>query len=155
MYGLPQAGRIAYEKLIKHLATGGYLPEGITPGLFKHTTKPIYFSLIVDNLGVKCINKQDAAHLVDHINKAYTTTVDWTGKVYAGFHLDWNYIDRTVNLSMPGYVKGSCRDFHHPTPLVPEHFPHPWNVPTYGAKQQKSDLIIKKKLCIETEDSKM
>ena len=36
MYGLPQAGRLAYEKLVEHLAKGGYIPTGLTPGLFKH-----------------------------------------------------------------------------------------------------------------------
>ena len=87
MYGLPQAGRIAYVKLLKHLAKGGYVPAGITPGLFKHPKNPLNFCLIVDDFGVKYTNEQDTTHLVNHLNKAYTTTVDWTGKVYAGFHL--------------------------------------------------------------------
>ena len=38
MYGLPQSGRFAYIKLIKHLADDGYHPTGHTPGLFRHAT---------------------------------------------------------------------------------------------------------------------
>jgi hypothetical protein len=38
MYGLPQSGRFAYIKLIKHLADDGYHPTGYTPGLFRHAT---------------------------------------------------------------------------------------------------------------------
>ena len=49
MCGLLQAGRIAYEKLIKHLVTGGYIPIDKTPGLFKHITHPVYFCLVIDD----------------------------------------------------------------------------------------------------------
>jgi hypothetical protein len=40
MYGLPQAGRLAYIKLIKHLADDAYVPTGDPPGLFHHITRP-------------------------------------------------------------------------------------------------------------------
>ena len=36
MYGLPQAGKLAHDDLIKHLATGGYFPAKHTPGLFQN-----------------------------------------------------------------------------------------------------------------------
>jgi hypothetical protein len=36
MYGLPQAGMLVNECLIKHLATYGYRPTDRTPGLFCH-----------------------------------------------------------------------------------------------------------------------
>ena len=38
MYGLPQAGRIAYDKLVKHLAPHGYHPCPRTPGLSVYGT---------------------------------------------------------------------------------------------------------------------
>ncbi len=41
MYGLPQAGRLAYDQLTKHLALAGYTPTEHTPGLFKHVTRDI------------------------------------------------------------------------------------------------------------------
>ena len=101
------------------------MPAGITPGLFKHTTNPLNFCLIVDDFGIKYTSKQDTTHLVTHLNEAYTTTVDWTGRAYAGFRLDWNYLDTIVELCMRGYVKGACKICHYPTQLVPEHYPHP------------------------------
>jgi hypothetical protein len=30
---------------------------------------------------------------------------DWTGNLYCGITLEWDYIGRTVNISMPGYIK--------------------------------------------------
>ena len=76
MYGLPQAGRISYDKLVIHLEKGGCIPTGRTPGLFKHKTRPIYFCLVVDDFGVKYIDKADAQHLINHLAEAYTCTVD-------------------------------------------------------------------------------
>ena len=53
MYGLPQAGIIANNKLRKHLANFGHIPTKNTPGLWKHQTRPVQFSLVVDDFGVK------------------------------------------------------------------------------------------------------
>ena len=53
VYGLPQAGRIADDKLINHLETSGYMSTGHTLGLFKHKTKTITFCLVVDGVGIK------------------------------------------------------------------------------------------------------
>jgi hypothetical protein len=37
---------------------------------------------------------------------------------------------------MPGYVERALQCFKHPTPARPEHSPHHWNQPKYGAKVQ-------------------
>ena len=76
IYRLPQAGRIAHDKLIKHLANGGYVPTGKTPGLFKHTSRPIYFCLVVYDFGVKYTSRNDAEHLINYISKGYKCTTD-------------------------------------------------------------------------------
>ena len=76
MYGLPQAGRLAYMKLLKHLKKGGYVRAGITPGLFKHETRDIVFSLVVDDFGVRCTKKEDAQHLINHLEKEFSCTID-------------------------------------------------------------------------------
>ena len=44
MYGLPQAGRIAFEKLKQHLASGGYIPTGKTPGLLSTKQNQFIFA---------------------------------------------------------------------------------------------------------------
>ena len=71
MYGLPQVRQLAYEKLLTHLELGWYIPDGITPGLFKHITKLLTFFLIVDGFGVKYTNQQDAIDLIAHLDIAY------------------------------------------------------------------------------------
>ena len=55
MYGLPQAGILANQLLRKRLKPHGYFEVEHTPGLWKHETLPIQFTLVVDNFGVKCI----------------------------------------------------------------------------------------------------
>lgn len=101
MYGLPQAGRLAYIKLIKHLVIDGYVPTGQTPGLFKHLLRPVSFSLVVNDFGIKYVGKEHADHLLQCLEKEYPLTIDWEGKIFCGIHLKWDYDERTVELSMP------------------------------------------------------
>ena len=88
MYGLPQAGRVAYDALVPQLAEEGYRPTGRTPGLFKHDTNSIMFALTVDDFGVQYTTKQDVEHLITGLKKNYKLTVDWEGKRYCGIDLD-------------------------------------------------------------------
>ena len=60
IYGLPQAGHISYNKLFQYLKTGEHIPTVHTPYLFKHRTRPIFFCLVVDDVGVKYTNRDDA-----------------------------------------------------------------------------------------------
>lgn len=53
MYGLPQAGRLAWEKLVKVLAPYGYKPANCTAGLWRHESWPTRFALVVDDFGIK------------------------------------------------------------------------------------------------------
>jgi hypothetical protein len=83
MYGLPQAGRIANDQLLKYLSQDGYNQAANTPGFFTHTTRPIAFSLVVDNFGVKYVGCKHAEHLVATLQKSYSITTDWTSSEYA------------------------------------------------------------------------
>ena len=49
IYGLPQAGKLAQDKLIAHHATHGYRQARYTPCLFKHDTLPVMFTLVVED----------------------------------------------------------------------------------------------------------
>jgi hypothetical protein len=40
---------------------------------------------------------------------------------------------------MPGYIKAALHKYQHPTPARPEHAPHTWNPPIYGANTQFVD----------------
>ena len=103
MYGLPQAGKLAHDDLVQHLATGGYFPAKHTPGLFHNKSRSIQFTLIVDDFGVKYTNPAALHHLIQHLKKKYTIT-DEPGTIYSGIHLKWDYINRTCELSIPEYV---------------------------------------------------
>ena len=65
MYGIPQAGKIANDKLKLHLAKFGYEQAPITPGLWRHQTCLLRFSLVVDEFGVKYEHQEDITHLID------------------------------------------------------------------------------------------
>ena len=60
MYGLAQSGRIANQDLQKHLENYDFYPTRRTPGLWKHGTKPINFTLVVHDFGIKYTNKKDS-----------------------------------------------------------------------------------------------
>jgi hypothetical protein len=74
--------------------------------------------------------------LIACIRKNYNISSDWNGSAYCGLTLDWDYKNRTVDLSMPGYIKAALQKYQHPAPARPEHAPHTWNPPIYGAKTQ-------------------
>ena len=124
MYGLPQAGILAYEQLGKILAPFGYAPTRHTPGLWQHKTRPIFFSLCVDDFGIKYIGREHAEHLLTTLHTQYEATTDWTSNTYLVITLKWDYINLTCDLSMPGYIAAALHRFQHPLPNRPEHSPH-------------------------------
>ena len=88
MYGLPQAGIIAPKLLKKRLELHGYHQSDHTPGLWTHESRPISFSLIVDDFGVKYIGKEHADHLIAVLKEFYVVTEDWDGEKYCGINMD-------------------------------------------------------------------
>jgi hypothetical protein len=136
MYGLPQAGIITNELLQRNLDKDGYRPTQQTYGLRRHDTLPISFSLVVDDFGVKFVGREHAEHLMECIKKNYNISSDWKGSAYCGLPLEWDYKNRKVDLSMPGYINAALHKYQHAAPTRPEHAPHTWNPPVYGAKTQ-------------------
>ena len=65
VWGLPQAGILANKLLQKWLKPHGYYKCVNTPGLWCRTTRPITFSLVVSNFGVKYVGKEHAEHLIN------------------------------------------------------------------------------------------
>jgi hypothetical protein len=105
VWGLPQAGILANKHLQRKLAPFGYSECVNTPGLWKHDTRPILFTLVVDDFGVKYVNRDNINHLIDSIKKTYTLTEDWTSNLYCGITLQWDYVNRHVDILMPNYIK--------------------------------------------------
>ena len=124
MPGLKQAGRIANERLNIHLAKFCYSPVTQTPSLWKHATKDICFSLVVDDFGVKYVVKDTAEHLIQALKNLYTISIDWTGSIYCGLTINWEYAKRICDISMPTYIQEALHMFQHPEPSCTQDTPH-------------------------------
>ncbi len=88
VWGFPQADILANKLLHKQLKLHGYYECVNTPSLWRHTTRPIMFSLVVNNFGVKYVGKEHAEHLINCLKEeTYKLTEDWTGDLYCGILL--------------------------------------------------------------------
>ncbi len=105
VWGFPCTGILANKLLQKRLAPHEYYECKQTPGLWKHITHPILFTLVVDNFGVKYERQEDIDHLIKCVKSKYELTVDWTGNLYCGTCLKWDYKQCILDISMPGYIQ--------------------------------------------------
>jgi len=111
IYGLPQAGRIAQQRLFKRLAAHGYHQCPNTSCLFKHETRPIMFALVVDGFGIKVKGKEHADHLVAALQEIYRLTIDWTGEKFLGMTIKHDREEQTLSISMPNHVQKALNRF--------------------------------------------
>jgi len=116
MYGLPpHAGRIAIDALIASLAPHGYHPCALTPGLWKHDHSDITFTLVVDDFGVRYTDRRLVETFLALLQQKYELKADWHGTRYCGLTLEWDYSNRLLDVSMPGYVERALQRFTIPT----------------------------------------
>ena len=139
MYGLPNAGIIAQQLLEKRLEKHGYRQSKFTPGLWSHEWRPIQFTLVVDDFGVKYIGDEHAEHLIQCVKQHYNLTHDLNkdeqGNLYCGVTMDCYYQKREVHLSITGYVERVLKRFQHECTKI-QNQPYPHVPPDYGAKVQ-------------------
>jgi hypothetical protein len=124
MYGFLQARILENELLQRQLSLDGNQPTEHMNGLWKHETRPVYVLLVVDDFGIKYNGREKAEHLKASIEKNHEMSCDLTGSAYCGLKLDWDYSNKTADLSMPGYIKAALHIFKHPEPARPERAPH-------------------------------
>jgi hypothetical protein len=136
MYGLKQAAILANQLLHQRLAHYGYYPVPHTPGLWLHKTRSIALTLVVDDFAVKYVGKDNAHHLCNVLLRHNEITTDWGGTVYSGMKLKWDYQQRTLDISMHGYITNVLNKFQHDAPKYPQHTPSKYVTPIYGAKTQ-------------------
>ncbi len=84
MYRLPQSGIILQELLAKRLQEHRYSQSKTTPGLWTHEWRPISFSLIINDFGVKYVGEKHAQHLLQMVQKYYQCSFEQEGKRYCG-----------------------------------------------------------------------
>ena len=99
--------------------------------LWTHESRPICFSLVVDDFGVKYVGKDNAKHLIKVLEEHYDLSKDWHGTKYCGLSLDWDYKKREIHLSMPGYVEKAFARFKHSKARKVQDQPHKHAIPLY------------------------
>jgi len=136
IYGLPQAGRLAHEKLVRLLASHGYHPAPNTPCLFRHVSNNVYFTLVVDDFAVKYTDRIAVEHLFATIREEYRLEIDWSGSKYIGMTVHHDRAARTMTLSMPGYVPAALQRFGVTRSSLPTHGPASFVPIVYGQRIQ-------------------
>ncbi len=136
VWGLPKAGILANKQLGRKLAPIGYKEHSNTPGLWYHKTRPILFTLVVNDFGVKYVNKSDVEHLLDSLQATYKLTADWEGDLYCGITLGWNCDKGYVDISMPGYIKKKLQKYGHVVPNRLQSCPYAPEPKQFGAIAQ-------------------
>ena len=135
IYGLPQAGLLAHEKLIALLAKHGYR-QTATPCLFKHDTNGIFFTLVVDDFLIKYHDRAALDHLFAAIREEYRFDVDEAASKYIGMTIAYDHPNRTITLSMPGYVRAALKRFGITLGPKPMHCPAHFEPIVYGQRLQ-------------------
>jgi hypothetical protein len=95
---------------------------------------------VVEDFGVHYVGGKHAQHLSDALKTDYTVSNDWTCGLFCDITLKWDYANKHVDLSMPGYIEDALHKFQHPIPKRPQYAPHNWTVPDYGRRIQYSPL---------------
>eukprot|EP00957_Ditylum_brightwellii_P001513 117864-Ditylum_brightwellii.AAC.1 len=111
MYGLLQAGCIAHYQLKEYLEKYGYKLVKYMLDLWTHAEQDTAFCLVVDDFGIKYTNEEDVHHLLSALKDLYKVSIDWIGALFCDIHLEWDYDTRTVDLSMPGYIKAALHKY--------------------------------------------
>ncbi len=75
-------------------------------------------------------------HLIWCIKQKYQLAEDWTGNLYCGIKLNWDYNTCTLDISMPGYIKKLLQKYKHCMPFKPQHCPYLPTPKQYGANAQ-------------------
>ena len=59
-----------------------YRPTKHTPGLWHHKWQPILFYLVVDNITIEYVGKEQADHLASAIKEHYEISKEWEVTLY-------------------------------------------------------------------------
>ncbi len=136
VWGLLQAGILPNKLLCKWLVPHGYYECINMPGLWKNEWRPITFTLVVDNFGMKYVGKEHADLSLVCTKEKYKLTEDWSGDLYCGINLKWDNIKRTLEISMPGYIKRQLLKYKHIVAPRPQHCPYSPEPRKYGSEAQ-------------------
>lgn len=132
LYGLPQAGRLARDRLVNHLGKADYVESEHVPSLFRHRHRDISFVLTVDDFDVSYRLDSDFEHLIGHIRQLYRITVDLEGKRYVGIDTLYDKSARKMVLSMDRYYEKALSALGVEKGTREPAAPMPYTAPAYG-----------------------
>ena len=89
--------------------------------------------MCVHDFEVKYFDTDDVEHLLDTVKQKYEVKVDWTGRNFLGYTLDWNYEQGFIDLSMPKYVPKMLSHLNYTPSPKPQYSPHE----CFGVKYSK------------------
>ena len=136
MYGFPQAGLLAQQFLENRLSKHRYVQSKPIPGFWKHKWRPICFTLLVDDFGVKNQGKESIYHLISVPKGHYDISYDWYGRKYVKPVFDLGYKGLKLHPSIPRYSKTAMQFAKHETPIKAEDQPYQHIPPNYGVRQK-------------------
>lgn len=134
IYGLPQAGRLARERLVRHLQTHGFREDPDVPSLFRHARRPIQFVLVVDDFDIGYAEESDLIAFEAALNELYTIKVDRAARKYLGIQTDYDKTSRTMKLSMPRYYDNALRNLGVSRRFPKTTSPMVYTPPSYGQR---------------------
>ena len=70
------------------------------------------FSLVVDDFGVKYVNRDDVNYLANTLRQINEITMDWTGSKYLGITVDHDYHAEEIAISMPQFIVNLLDKYH-------------------------------------------
>ena len=80
------------------------------------------------------MGKEHAEHLINCLKEeTYKLMEDWTGNLYCGILLRWDYNAQNLDISMPGYIKKQLLKYEHIVRWI-QHCPHSPEPKKYGAE---------------------
>ena len=149
IYGLPQAAILSRNALVKLLNQHEYYESDGTIGLFTHATRPLAFTLVVDDIGVKYVDKADVEHLISALTTKYSIATDWVGKKYLGYTISHDTDKHTLALQMPNFIPNffnwACPDGVPPakvgSPMLYVQQVYGATGPTYAHEPDESPLL--------------
>ncbi len=110
VWGLPQMGILANQRLHQKLTPFRYYESTHSSGLWCHETRPITFTLVVNDSRVKYIIQDNVKHLIASIKQNHSLTKDCGGYLYCRIGLNWDSENCTLDISMPSYIEKKYRN---------------------------------------------
>jgi hypothetical protein len=91
----------------------------------------------VDEFRIKVTDIANFNHPKTLLKEYYKVAIDWSGLLFCGIKLTWDYKQRHVGCSMPGYIDKALKKYQHPMPAALQDAPYATAPFQYGAKVQQ------------------